>query len=90
MKHLDCGRWSINTLSGAIKGASQESIDLLAGQTNAVRLNQVEALSLSRSQLFRLVSIDSGVQQIIQIMNANKGNNQIQTDPLRAKGITTL
>jgi len=79
-----------NTLSGAIKGASQESIDLLAGQTNAVRLNQVEALSLSRSQLFRLVSIDSGVQQIIQIMNANKGNIQIQTDPLRAKGVTTL
>ena len=78
------------TLSGAIKGASQESIDLLAGQTNAVRLNQVEALSLSRSQLFRLVSIDSGVQQIIQIMNANKGSNQIQTDPLRAKGVTTL
>ncbi|MDD3901930.1 MAG: hypothetical protein PHX22_11970, partial [Dysgonamonadaceae bacterium] len=72
------------------KGASQESIDLLAGQTNAVRLNQVEALSLSRSQLFRLVSIDSGVQQIIQIMNANKGNIQIQTDPLRAKGVTTL
>lgn len=80
----------VNTLSGAIKGASQESIDLLAGQTNAVRLNQVEALSLSRSQLFRLVSIDSGVQQIIQIMNANKGSNQIQTDPLRAKGVTTL
>lgn len=81
---------SLATLSGAIKGASQESIDLLAGQTNAVRLNQVEALSLSRSQLFRLVSIDSGVQQIIQIMNANRGSNQIQTDPLRAKGITTL
>ncbi len=84
------GGGGITTLSGAIKGASQESIDLLAGQTNAVRLNQVEALSLSRSQLFRLVSIDSGVQQIIQIMNANKGNNQIQTDPLRAKGVTTL
>lgn len=81
---------SLATLSGAIKGASQESIDLLAGQTNAVRLNQVEALSLSRSQLFRLVSIDSGVQQIVQIMNANKVNNQIQTDPLRAKGVTTL
>lgn len=84
------GGGGITTLSGAIKGASQESIDLLAGQTNAVRLNQVEALSLSRSQLFRLVSIDSGVQQIIQIMNANKGNIQIQTDPLRAKGVTTL
>lgn len=38
------------TLSGAIKGASQESIDLLAGQTNAVRMNQVEQIAILRAQ----------------------------------------
>ncbi len=42
------------TLSGAIKGASQESIDLLAGQTNAVRQNQVTTIALFRQQLIHL------------------------------------
>lgn len=52
------------TLSGAIKGASQESIDLLAGQTNAVRQNQVTSIALLREQLGRLANIDSGVARI--------------------------
>ena len=39
------------SLSGAIKGASQESIDLLAGQTNAVRVNQVESIEILRNSL---------------------------------------
>ena len=49
------------TLSGAIKGASQESIDLLAGQTNAVRVNQVESISIMRQQLAANVEINISV-----------------------------
>jgi DNA repair exonuclease SbcCD ATPase subunit len=48
----------INSLSGAIKGASQQSIDLLVGQTNAVRNNQVQSMEILRNQLLHLASID--------------------------------
>ena len=44
-------------LSGAIKNASQESIDLLAGQTNAVRMNQVEGMALARESLDAVMAI---------------------------------
>lgn len=44
-------------LSGAIKNASQESIDLLAGQTNAVRMNQVEGMALARESLDAVMQI---------------------------------
>lgn len=77
------------TLSGAIKGASQESIDLLAGQTNAVRQNQVTSLAILRSQLQHLSNIDANVGviagRLLSILNA-------VTSPagtsLRSQGIT--
>lgn len=87
------GKSSLATLSGAIKGASQESIDLLAGQTNAVRLNQVESMNILRSQLYQLSMINSGIgisNVILKSIDNKLNSNQIQTDPLRAKGVTTL
>lgn len=82
---------AISTLSGAIKGASQESIDLLAGQTNAVRLNQVESMNILRSQLFHLAAISSGIatsNQYLKAIQENTQGNSFQSNPLRAKGIT--
>ena len=87
------GGGGITTLSGAIKGASQESIDLLAGQTNAVRLNQVESMNILRSQLYQLSMINSGIgisNVILKSIDNKLNSGQIQTDPLRAKGVTTL
>ncbi|MDR2009958.1 MAG: hypothetical protein LBQ22_05705 [Bacteroidales bacterium] len=76
------------SLSGAIKGASQESIDLLAGQTNAVRVNQVEGNEIMRSQLLHLASIDAKVgvsNGYLASIDSKLSNNN--SDPLRAQGI---
>lgn len=78
-----------STLSGAIKGASQESIDLLAGQTNAVRINQVTSLQLLRQQLTHLANMDTtlGVISGRMLTIINKITNT-PTDDLRSQGIT--
>lgn len=78
-----------STLSGAIKGTSQESIDLLAGQTNAVRVNQVTSLQLLRQQLTHLANMDTtlGVISGRLLTIINKITNT-PTDDLRSQGIT--
>lgn len=76
------------SLSGAIKGASQESIDLLAGQTNAVRVNQVEGNEIMRNQLLHLASIDAKVGVSNGFLQQIEQNTRTTaSDPLRAQGI---
>ncbi len=78
-----------STLSGAIKGASQESIDLLAGQTNAVRMNQVTSLALLREQLQRLSNIDANVGVIAgRLLTIINKLSTPSDDGLRGQGLT--
>lgn len=77
-----------STLSGAIKGASQESIDLLAGQANAVRVNQVTSLDIMRSQLARLSNIDANVGTIAgRLLTIINKLTTPADDGLRGQGI---
>lgn len=88
-KDLDDNGDPTTSLSGAIKGASQESIDLLAGQTNAVRVNQVQEIEILRQQLIHLANIDGKLsvsnRHLEQIEKNTSGS---ASDPLRAQGIT--
>ena len=55
---------SANSMTGAIKGVSEETASLIAGQMNAIRINQAEVLTISRAnqEVFRNMLL-----QIIQI-----------------------
>lgn len=58
-----------STLSGAIKGASQESIDLLAGYTNAVRINLIEVIGLFGRQLSLMASVDGRMANAVEYLD---------------------
>lgn len=75
------------SLSGAIKGASQESIDLLAGQTNAVRVNQVESIEILRQQLIYLELIASRIGTSNKHLESIDNKIGKDYDPLRSQGL---
>jgi|GEM_PF-836797 len=46
-----------SSLTGAVKGVSEETASLIGGQMNAIRINQLEATEIIRSQLIYLSTI---------------------------------
>lgn len=76
-------------LSGAIQGASQESIDLLSGYCNAVRIQQAESIMIQRNALTELVEINANTASAVMTLNnlldaVKEANN---SDNLRASGL---
>lgn len=76
------------TLSGAIKGASQESIDLLSGYCNAVRIQQVDGINIMREQLISLSGIEGNTRAINVGLQGFRTSmeNILRTDGARAVG----
>ncbi|MDP2234964.1 MAG: tape measure protein [Bacteroidales bacterium] len=56
-----------NSLSGSIKGVSEETAGLIAGQMNAIRMNQATALGLMDDQLLELSKIEYNTRNNIYI-----------------------
>ncbi|MFY9159686.1 tape measure protein [Aquirufa ecclesiirivi] len=77
---------SSNSLSGSIKGLSEETGSIIAGQMNAIRINQAESLMTVKAQLMQLSVIAVNTSYLKQIRDdisaINSGNS------LRSKGIT--
>ncbi len=78
------------SLTGAVKGVSEETASLVAGQMNAVRINQLEIKDILRQQLLVLNAIATNtsfnkhlakIDRIITILESNGG------DSLRSQGL---
>lgn len=79
------------SLTGAAKGISEESANILAGQMNAIRINQIDANEVLRQSLQALNTIAintsynkylSRIERIITIMESNQGGNALRSQGL--------
>ena len=82
---------SPDSLSGAVKGVTEETAGIVAGQLNAMRINQAEASEILRQQLAVLSTIAQNTaynELLVNIYRELKGINiSSSTSPLRAKGL---
>lgn len=55
------------TLTGQIKGVSEETASMLSGYINAIRINQIESLNVIRAQLLALDKISANTSHLVQM-----------------------
>ena len=79
------------SLTGAAKGISEESANILAGQMNAIRINQLDTNEVLRQSLQALntIAINTAynkylprIERIITIMESNQGGNALRSQGL--------
>ena len=82
---------SDTSLTGAVKGVSEETASLIGGQMNAMRINQLEATAILRQQLAALSVIANNtsynyhlakLERIVSLLEAQSGNS------LRSQGLS--
>jgi hypothetical protein len=80
------------TLQGGIQSVSEETASIVAGQMNAMRINQMESINILRQQLIVLnrvalnTSYNVHLAKLTQIVDLLKGDRQ--SDSLRAMGLS--
>lgn len=78
-----------NSLSGAVKGVTEQTAGLIAGQMNAIRMNQAQALMLMDDQLSHLTEIASNTRYnrlLLDIKNILQSNSSNTANQYRANG----
>jgi hypothetical protein len=76
-----------NSLSGAIKGITQEQASLISGTANAMRVNQAQSIEILRNQLLHLASIDMKIGVSNHHLESIDGKLSNAYDPLRSQGL---
>lgn len=77
------------SLTGAVKGVTEETASIVAGQMNAMRINQVEASAILRQQLTALNAIVQNTSYNRMLVEIHKELRAMNggADPLRAQGL---
>lgn len=82
---------SDDSLTGAVKGVSEETASILAGQVNAIRINQLEATSILRQSLQTLNTIASNTaynRYLLNILSEIKLLKSTSDSSLRSQGLS--
>ena len=88
-KEMDLG--ADDSLTGAVKGVSEETANILAGQMNAIRINQLDMSEIMRQQLQQLNQIAANtaynkylqrIERIITILETNNSENALRSQGL--------
>lgn len=80
-----------DSLTGAVKGVSEETASILAGQVNAIRINQLEATSILRQSLQTLNTIASNTaynRYLLNILSEIKLLKSTSDSSLRSQGLS--
>ena len=77
------------SLTGAVKGVTEETASIVAGQMNAMRINQVEASAILRQQLTALNAIVQNTSYNRMLVEIHKELRAMNggVDPLRSQGL---
>lgn len=74
-----------SAMTGQIKGVTEETASVLTGQINAIRINQIESVSVMRNQLMALDKIAANTAYLESI--DKRLASIASSDPLRANGL---
>jgi len=75
------------SLSGAVKGVSEETASVLAGQINAIRISQAEGNDIVKQQLMTLHQIAANTRYCIFLESIDRRLSSMQGESLRASGL---
>lgn len=90
-KDLEIEDDSEDSLTGAVKGVTEETADIIAGQMNAIRINQMEATQVLRQSLQALNTIanNTAYNRLLQdILSAVRELQRPSGDSLRSQGLS--
>lgn len=90
-KDLEIDDDSEDPLTGAVKGVTEETADIIAGQMNAIRINQMEATQVLRQSLQALNTIanNTAYNRLLQdILSAVRELQRPSGDSLRSQGLS--
>lgn len=84
------GGADVNSMKGAIKGVTEETASLLAGQINAMRIQQVESLNVMRNQLLKLSAIEhnTSYNHFLESIDSKLDAMSNHNDTVRAAGLS--
>lgn len=78
------------SLTGAVKGVTEETASIVAGQMNAIRINQIEATSILRQSLQQLNMIAANTQYNRYLVKIDRIISLLENsgDSLRSQGLS--